>query len=335
MIAYAELAVLALLLLGGKKKPEEGNAAAARTSPLGVKIPDGGLVAPAPVHEDAPAAYAPPIQQPAIQQPYVPPTPQPGPAAPAAPTPLQTAAQVMLSTLEHRMSDGSGRGAYRVEDMEVYKSFQRAARVTSDGMPGKGTMDRLKGVLSSMGLSLPPEIPIYPWKGAGGFHHPNAPEMREWDPSKVAVPAAAPRSPAVPAAPVVPAGPITTSGFTKPGDILTHSLPDPAGQAAIAMANVVVTRYLDKSGHGPYRKADQAWYMAFQKLDPVLNPSGTKKPDGFPGVVTMKRLQEVVAKAGVVMPATLPTFPFKKFDAPGDIRSVDWNAPTNPNLNVA
>jgi hypothetical protein len=325
MIGYAELAVLALFLLGGKKKPE----AEEYVSPPGTKPPqDWKKDIPPPPHDEvSPPPYVPPA---------VPPASPASPASPVSPPPvgpptaLQTSAQAMLDALTSRMADGSGRGAYRVEDMEVYKAFQRQARITSDGMPGKGTMDRLKGVLSSMGRELPASIPIYPWKGAGGFHHPNAPEMKEWDPSKMALPpeARAPAPAPSPApAPVGPPPPVQTTGFTQPSDILTKSSPEPAGQAAISMAYAVVKRYLDGSGHGPYRKTDMSWYSAFQKL-----AMGQTKPDGLPGAKTMAALALTVNKLGVTLPSNLPVFPFKRFDAPGDIRSANWNAPSSQDI---
>ena len=330
MIGYSELGILFLLLLAGGKK-KEGHEEV-RTSPPGAKVTPGDVIAPAPRDEPAPAPRPSPGPQPEAG-------PGPGPAptvSQPAPTALTTSAQNMLNTLAQRMNDGSGRGAYRVEDMDVYKAFQRAARVTSDGMPGKGTMDRLKGVLSTMGLSLPDGLPIYPWKTASGFHHPNAPEMREWNPAGVAAPSPRPvptPSPGISTPPQTvqvgpPAPPTSKTNYTPPAQILsTSSGGDPAGAAAISMAYAVVKRYGDGSGHGPYRKTDMPWYSAFQKL-----AMGSAKPDGFPGAKTMAALALTVSKLGVTLPFDLPMFPFKKFDAPGDIRSVDWNAPTNPNI---
>ena len=340
------LAIGFLLLLvagmGGSKKKKEDDEP--RTSPPGVKVPAGGMTAPPPAPADErPVAPA-----------YVPPVVQPGPAAvappvaPAAPTALQRAAQDMYDILTTRVSDGSGRGAYRVEDVETYKAFQRASRLNTDGFPGKGTMDRLKGVLSTMGLSLPSSVPVYPWRSVGSYDGVNAPKMVNWDPSKVpGVPAK--QAPPPPAAVVAPASgtaygagrvvavspspspqattpvPPAAGTYTSPSDILSKSAPDPAGQSAISMAYAIVSRFLDGSGHGPYRKSDQAWYKAFQQLG-----MGSKTPDGFPGMGTMAALAKKVSQYGITLPSTLPVFPWKSagaYDGKNAPRDADWNAP--------
>jgi hypothetical protein len=333
MIAYAELAVLALLLLGGgkKKSPE-----AEYVSPRGAQVPPGGMKAPPPDPENpspTPADYSPAAQQP-VQ-------PAPGPVAPAPvaapPGPAQTAAQNMLTVLTTRMSDGSGRGPYRIEDMETYKAFQRAARVTSDGMPGKGTMDRLKGVLSAMGLQLPAGIPIYPWKTSGGFHHPNAPEMREWNPAGIPAPpqgkaapapapqAAAPASP--PAAP--PGGGAGWNPATQQFEIPATTPTDPVQAAASNMFSALQTRVAESGGHGAYRAADMPIYRAFQtlaKLTPV---------DGLPGPKTMAALEKSLNAFGATTKGIYPALTVYSFhgfnpktggDGKNGPKGADWNA---------
>lgn len=73
-----------------------------------------------------------------------------------------------------------GWGGYRKSDQYLYKAFQAATGLTKDGYPGKGTMTMLQSVLAQIGRPMPNVI-IYPWKAAGGYKHPNAPTLAEWN----------------------------------------------------------------------------------------------------------------------------------------------------------
>jgi hypothetical protein len=314
-----ELIALGFLLLGGGSKKDDEKGKVFKSDP-NLKVPKDGLDMPGPApveeHHEAAAPYVPPhLEQPHVDAPVV----SPG----AATTPLQKAATAMVAVLSDRLADGSGRGAYRVEDMEIYKTFQRAARLNTDGYPGKGTMDRLKGMLSAIGITLPAAIPIYPWRSAGGFHHPNAPEMREWNPSAVG-PSAATANAA--AAKVAPSTPASQASYTPDGGFKVPATPTPViatqpnEAAAIAMRDKLTVRLNDGSGRGAYRKADMPVYRAFQTV------AMKTTPDGFPGPGTMSALKTILGTLGQSLPDGLPVFPFKKFDAPGDIKAKDWNA---------
>jgi hypothetical protein len=86
----------------------------------------------------------------------------------------------MANALSQRAADGTGMGCYRQRDQGVYKAFQTATGALKvDGFPGTGTMTLLQPILAQVGVPMPP-CPIYPWKAAGGWNHPNAPTLREW-----------------------------------------------------------------------------------------------------------------------------------------------------------
>lgn len=135
-------------------------------------------VAPAPVPTAQPAvAPAPQVVVPQAQPAVV---PQVAPTQIFTPTPLQSTAIAMANALASRAADGSGKGAYRARDQAVYKSFQSAAQLKADGFPGTGTITMLQAVLGPTGVAMP-QVPIYPWKSAGGWNHPNAPTQAEWN----------------------------------------------------------------------------------------------------------------------------------------------------------
>lgn len=128
------------------------------------------------------------LPQPVLQGPVVgPPQPPPRPAVIPAPaiappqtnvvtstlSPVQKAASLMLSAL---IAHG-----YKACDQALYKSFQGLAGLSTDGFPGLGTMHALANVLATMGQALPPDLPLYPWTKAGGWGHPNAPDLSEWN----------------------------------------------------------------------------------------------------------------------------------------------------------
>lgn len=330
----ALLLLVGLFLLGGGKKKEPSGEPGtkpvhdeeAHTSPPGVKIPPGGLK-PAPVvHEEEEAPYAAPAPAP-VPGPaaYVPP-PVVQPSAPVQPSvpvgPLQRAASAMLAVLTNRMNDGSSRGAYRVEDVNLYKDFQRQARVNTDGYPGKGTMSLLKGALTSMGLTLPPGLVIYPWTTAGGFRHPNAPTMAEWNPNAAAPapPRAAPVAPSSPSQGTVPQAAYTPSGgFTVPSSSTPVIATTPVQAAAVAMLNALQNRMNDGTGHGGYRKKDMAIYKAFQGAAGV-------NTDGYPGAGTMGKLSATLSDLGSNIPAGLPVYKWTAYDGKTGPKAADWNA---------
>jgi hypothetical protein len=87
----------------------------------------------------------------------------------------------MASALTKRGTDGTGKGCYRSRDQATYKAFQLASGVLKkDGFPGTSTMNLLESVLTPIGVPMP-ACPRYPWKAAGGWNHPNAPTLAEWN----------------------------------------------------------------------------------------------------------------------------------------------------------
>ena len=174
---------LLFLLVNSKKEPKPGGEPGAapkpappgtRTSPPGVLVPEGGLIAPAPAPAPTgPAPYNPPASAP-ISVPSLP--------ANVPTDPLQAAASEMLVRLVTRLNDGSGHGAYRKADMiAVYMPFQRLAGIVPvDGLPGKKTMTKLSQVLSGFGVTMPPstQLPIFAWTAYDGV---NGPRLADWN----------------------------------------------------------------------------------------------------------------------------------------------------------
>jgi hypothetical protein len=139
-----------------------------------------GQAAPAPI----PVAPAPipvaPAPAPAPISPAVIPAsaPQPTPT-----TPVQQAADAMAHALAAH--------GYRQVDQPLYKAFQTAAGLGSDGFPGTGTMGHLQTVLASYGQGMPP-VPIYPWHsapGTTGYDGHNAPTWAQWTSTGTGTPA--------------------------------------------------------------------------------------------------------------------------------------------------
>jgi hypothetical protein len=238
----------------------------------------------------------------------------------------------MVEALAIRMADGTGRGAYRVEDMGIYKDFQRAARLNSDGYPGKnGTMKCLSGALSSINLQLPAGLPLYPWARGGSYDGVNAPRMADWDPSKVAAPArpaparpvrVPPGTPAQAPAPGPQASYSPETGFTVPPYVPAASaaVTSPVLVAAQNMITRMIKRLNDGTGYGAYRKADMPIYKAFQGLAGLA-------VDGEPGKTTMDKLAVVLKPLFITIPPSIPIKPagwFSKYAA----KDPGWNATT-------
>ena len=76
----------------------------------------------------------------------------------------------------------AGKPPFRKRSQQLYRNFQSASGgvLKLDGFPGTSTMNLLEGVLSQVGITVAP-APRYPWKAAGGWNHPNAPTMAEWN----------------------------------------------------------------------------------------------------------------------------------------------------------
>jgi|HubBroStandDraft_5_1064220.scaffolds.fasta_scaffold62605_2 hypothetical protein len=166
-------------------------ASPAAASPAAKAAPaDAPAASPAPMPTASPAsASSPPAAAPAPASttvtigPAVDVVPIPQPAATPqvfTPSPVQSAAIAMATALTSRASDGTTGGPYRKRDVPVYKAFQAAAGLAADGYPGTGTMTMLDAILSQAGVPAP-SVPIYPWKSAGGWNHPNAPTSAEWN----------------------------------------------------------------------------------------------------------------------------------------------------------
>jgi len=101
---------------------------------------------------------------------------------PTPTTPLQLAAVAMNNALNARLADGSGNGAYRSSDAGIYKAFQSAGTIKSDGFPGKGTMTLLASVLQPLNIPLAAvPMPFYPWKAKPGWGGTNAPTLAQWN----------------------------------------------------------------------------------------------------------------------------------------------------------
>lgn len=87
-------------------------------------------------------------------------------------TPLQTAAVLMNNALGDR--------GYRKSDQPLYRAFQRAAGLGSDGFPGRGTMSALTRTLAGMGVATA-AVPVYPWSSRGAYDGKNAPPAAQWN----------------------------------------------------------------------------------------------------------------------------------------------------------
>lgn len=138
--------------------------------------------APPPTPRPAPAPFIPPVPPPA-PQPTPPPVPPPPPfvGPPSTPqTPLQLAALAMNADIQTNIN--AGKPPFRKRSQGLYKAFQSASGgvLKVDGFPGTSTMNLLEGVLSQVGITVAP-APRYPWTAAGGWNHPNAPTLAEWN----------------------------------------------------------------------------------------------------------------------------------------------------------
>jgi hypothetical protein len=90
---------------------------------------------------------------------------------PVGASPLQRTAIAMNNALATH--------GYRQADMGLYQSFQHAVGVDANGYPGPITMDRLKAILTAMGLPLA-QVPVYPWHSQGSYDGVNAPPQGSW-----------------------------------------------------------------------------------------------------------------------------------------------------------
>lgn len=151
----------------GTGKYEPSVAAALSSALSGVTVPAGcGAVAaplqPAPVTKLDPGPGAVPAPPPLVT-----PVPSGGGA--------YTSGQIAAATA---MNDALTAHGYKQTDMGLYKEFQRAMGIASDGYPGTGTMGRLAAVLASAGIPMA-QVPIYPWH-AGSWDGKNAPTAASW-----------------------------------------------------------------------------------------------------------------------------------------------------------
>lgn len=178
---------VAELVAGGKKGVtayRSVNCPAAPPSPAPVVPPPSPAPGPAPAPPPGPRPA--PAPQPApgpAPSPSPPPVPPPAPfvGPPSAPTtPLQLAAIAMNADIVANVN--AGKPPFRKRSQALYKKFQSASGgvLKVDGFPGTSTMNLLEGVLSQVGVTVAP-APRYPWTAAGGWNHPNAPTLAEWN----------------------------------------------------------------------------------------------------------------------------------------------------------
>jgi hypothetical protein len=86
------------------------------------------------------------------------------------------------------MNDALKAHGYRRLDQPIYAGFQvKAGDLTVDAFPGTNTINRLKGVLSTLGVAFA-SVPVYPWHattpggltGTNAYDGTNAPTWAQW-----------------------------------------------------------------------------------------------------------------------------------------------------------
>lgn len=239
------------------------------------------------------------------------PTPTPTPTPAATMSTVQKAAVNMNVALQSR--------GYKQADQGIYRSFQSAAGLGPDGFPGLGTMGKLAQVIATIPGVAMTTVRRYPWHtmpGITGYDGVNAPTWQEW--TGQAPPMPAPVIPVPVPAPVAPVVPLPIPGMPA---VVPAAL-DPTTATAIAMNQAL-------SMHG-YNIADQPLYKAFQASQGMT-------PDGFPGLGTMGKLQQVLAGAGVPF-AGVPLYPWHSrpgmsgYDGVNAPTWAQWTAPVVPGV---
>lgn len=127
---------------------------------------------------------------------------------PVAPAPVPATSNVMQAA--QAMNAALLARGYKQADQPVYKAFQRAANLPTDGFPGLHTMAVLAQVLKGgAGQTIAP-VKQYPWSTTGPYDGVNAPTQAEWTGGSVpSVPSVTPAMPGTPG--TMPAG-----GFPAP-----------------------------------------------------------------------------------------------------------------------
>jgi len=264
----------------GTGKYEPSVAAALSSALAGVTVPAGcggpaAPLQPAPVTRLDPGPGAVPTPPPLVT-----PVPSGGGGA-------YTSGQIAAATA---MNDALAAHGYKQTDMGLYKEFQRAMGIASDGYPGTGTMGRLAAVLASAGIPMA-QVPIYPWH-AGSWDGKNAPTAASW--SGASAPVKFTPAPSSAPAPAAAAAAAAADAATTPAQADVAAA---AAQAAIDAANKS-----EAAAKTPKQADDAAAAakVAQAALDTAVSKGGTP-----PGAIEKKKLSTGAIVAGAIGAAAL------------------------------
>jgi len=174
MVPILLLAVVALAFIGMGSAGAKG---APAPRPVGPGLPPPPQPAPQPVPASSPADGGITVTPVGLPSPGITPGTIFGERGQGIPTTSRQAAANAMNNELARV------GGFRLYDQPVYKAYQSAAGLTTDGFPGTHTMNSLATDVAAMGGTLA-SVPIFAWKSRTGtmqdYDGVNAPTAAEW-----------------------------------------------------------------------------------------------------------------------------------------------------------